>query len=156
MLGNRKRFLTEEMNHNPTCLTACETLLREHLTAIPIYQKFLASSPPSSRKDQLERILASHGKSVTDLRATLVKLGMRARSASASSHPPCLAGACSLLDLLRQEEAALEKSEILLQLRGLSKEAFQCIRDTVIPRFQKNIAILERLQESVLVELPAG
>jgi hypothetical protein len=147
-------ILSNSMSHPSTCVIVCDTLLREHLLAVRIYQEVLVSHPPSSRKRQIERILSSHEKNAADLRATLKNLGARAplRSGLAIPH----ASGIGLLDLLRREETALARCEKLLLLPGLGKMAGRCIRDTVIPRFQKTIAILERLQDTVLVDLPTG
>lgn len=142
------------MNENQNCISACNKLLRGEISAIETYQQALEKFSDSPHRATIEQILDDHSKSADALRKHIADMGGTADSdsglwgdfAKAVEGTAKLLGDSPAIAVLKQgEEHGISEYKEALNDPNVMAEAKVMYRDTLIPRLQKHIAVLEAL-----------
>lgn len=150
--GPRKPFPI--MNDTQTCTYVCNKLLRGEMSAIESYQQSLEAFDDAHHRDSLQLILEDHRKSAEALREHITAMDAKPDSESGvwGDLAQAVTGAASLLGrspvlatLIQGEEHGISEYEEALNDPDVMDEIKVVFRDTLIPRLQKHIAVLEAL-----------
>ncbi len=142
------------MNHTSTCAHVCNKLLRGEISAIESYRKALGKIEDSRHRESLQLILEDHGKSVVALRDHVSAMGAvpDTESGAWGRFAQTVTGAAALLGesptlsaLMQGEEHGISEYEAALNDPHVVDEIKVVFRDTLIPRLQKHIAVLESM-----------
>lgn len=142
------------MNDTQTCIDACNKLLRGEISAVETYSQALEKFEVSPDKSRLQQIMEDHQKSADALRNHISDMGAVPDSDSGpwGTFVQAVEGAAVLLGkspavtaLIQGEEHGIHEYEEALKDPDVMTEIKVVFRDTLIPRLQKHIAILEGL-----------
>ncbi|RYZ80830.1 MAG: DUF2383 domain-containing protein [Proteobacteria bacterium] len=142
------------MNNNKNCVSACNKLLRGEISAIETYQQALEKFADTPHRSTIESILDDHRKSAEALRKHIADMGGVADTdsglwggfAKAVEGTAKLLGDTPAIAVLKQgEEHGISEYKEAINNPDVMEEAKVMYRDTLIPRLQKHIAVLEAL-----------
>jgi len=143
------------MNDTSTCVFVCNKLLRGEISAIESYQEALGKFEHSADIDSLQQILEDHRKSADALRDHIAAMGATPDTDSGAwgNFAQTVTSAAGLLGqspvvsaLIQGEEHGIREYEEALNDRDVMNEVKIVFRDTLIPRLQKHIALLENIK----------
>ncbi|RYD45640.1 MAG: DUF2383 domain-containing protein [Verrucomicrobiaceae bacterium] len=136
------------------CVSACNKLLRGEISAIETYQQALEKFADSPHRATIDQILDDHRKSADALRKHIADMGGTADTESGlwGQFAKAVEGTAKLMGdgpaiaaLKQGEEHGISEYKEAINDPGVMAEAKVMYRDTLIPRLQKHIAVLEAL-----------
>ena len=142
------------MKDNQNCISACNKLLRGEISAIETYQQALEKFADSPHRETIVQILDDHRKSADALRKHVSDMGgipdndsgLWGDFAKAVEGTAKLLGDSPAIAALKQgEEHGISEYKEAINNPDVMAEAKVMYRDTLIPRLQKHIAVLESL-----------
>lgn len=142
------------MKENQNCISACNKLLRGEISAIETYQQALEKFTDSPHRGTIEGILDDHRKSADALRKHIADMGGVADTDSGlwGGFAKAVEGAAKLMGdspataVLKQgEEHGISEYKEAINNPEVMADAKVMYRDTLIPRLQKHIAVLESI-----------
>ncbi len=142
------------MKKYQNCISACNKLLRGEISAIETYQQALDKFSDTPHRATIAGILDDHRKSADALRKHITDMGGTPDSASglwgefvkAVEGTAALMGDSPAIAVLKQgEEHGISEYKEAINDPEVMDEAKVMYRDTLIPRLQKHIAVLEAL-----------
>lgn len=143
---------------NNACIETLNKLLRGELSAVETYGKVLEKHPESSAAPKLKRMQAEHQEAADALVGKVVEMrgepetdaGAWGSLANAIQAAANLFGTESAIESLQKGEEhgrqeyldALENEDVLDACKGM-------IRESLLPRTERHVETLERLEEQV-------
>lgn len=142
------------MKKNQNCISACNKLLRGEISAIETYQQARAKFSASPHRGTIEQIIEDHRQNAEALRRHITDMGGTADRdsglwgdfAKAVEGTATLLGNAPAIAVLKQgEEHGINEYKEAINNPDVMAEAKVMYRDTLIPRLQKHIALLDSL-----------
>ena len=142
------------MNDSQSCVDACNKLLRGEISAIETYSQAIEKLDSPADKATLQQISEDHHKSAATLRNHVSEMGAVPDSESGAwgTFAQAVEGTAALFGqspavaaLIQGEEHGIREYEEALNDPEVMSEIKVVFRDTLIPRLQKHVAVLEAL-----------
>lgn len=146
------------MSDTDHCIKVCNSLLRGELSAVETYDKAISKFSTEPVVAELQRIRNEHSESVARLQQNVREMGGTPDSgsgawgtfANAIQGTANLFGAGSAIESLqRGEETGRRDYQDALDDAGVMEHSKTIIRDELLPRVNRHIATLERLEDAV-------
>ncbi len=143
---------------NEDCIKSCNSLLRGELSAVETYAKAIEKYPSTPATPELTRIQSEHRQSANRLAQNVRDMGgvPETDSGAWGTFANAVQGAANLFgtesaieSLERGEEHGRKEYEEALNCQHVMPECKVMIRTELLPRVEKHLAVLGRLEEIV-------